>query len=376
MHFSPLKSPRARRFDAFAKPIDGIRTRSSIGGFITLLAALTVIILFASQVLLYWQLDVTHTLELAPSFPLSVVIPTQGGFSKTLMNRAHDHSSRKRNSKLMNSLRTLAANRIDVSVHVTFPYLNCKVLDYSHNGAKFSTGDFAKYNGFSKFTLQRPNEYEYAKATGKSVVGLSKTKIDDSSASEDSCTIKGTITVPRIGGDLSFFLSDEAFRNTAKLVQMGMSLSASDARVGGHDTSHYIHEITFGKHFQLSENPLKDKYVRMDDPSGIGLHQVSLKLVPTVYKRFMRQEQDTFQLSSSAYIVRPESLVKANPIKLPGLNIHYDFNPIAVTHEESRENFFVFLSSLVGIVGGVFVSVGLVSGIVVTSAKSVLQKQD
>jgi hypothetical protein len=270
----------------------------------------------------------------------------------------------------------LAANRIDVSVHITFPYLNCKVLDYSHNGAKFSTGDFSKYNGFSKFTLQRPTEYDYAKATQKSTAGLSMTKIDGSHASEDSCTIKGTITVPRIGGDLSFNLLDEAFRETAKLVQMGMSLEASDARVGGHDTSHYIHEITFGTHFPLSENPLKDVLIRMNDPSGLGLHQMSLKLVPTVYKRFMRLGQDTFQLSSSAFIVKPETLVRTTPMKLPGLNIHYDFNPVAVTHMESRENFFVFLSSLIGIVGGAFVSVGLVSGVIVSSAKTVLQKQD
>lgn len=359
--------------------MDGIRTRSSVGGIITLVAAVTVIFLFVSQVLLYWQLDVTHTLELAPSFPLSVVIPTQGGFSTMLWHRAHDKNARKRNSKLASSLRTLAANRIDVSVHITFPYLNCKVLDYSHNGAKFSSGDFAKYNGFSKFTLEKPNEYDYAKATQMSTKGLSRNKAASSSSSfvpEDSCTIKGKITVPRIGGDLSFFLSAEAFRNTAKMVQMGMSLEVSDQRVGGHDTTHYIHEITFGKHFPLAENPLKDKLVKMDDPSGIGLHQVSLKLVPTVYKRFMRQEQDTFQLSSSAYVIKPDALIRANPMKLPGLNLHYDFNPIAVTHMESRENFFVFISSLVGIVGGVFVSVGLVSGMIVSSAKSVFHKQD
>jgi hypothetical protein len=66
----------------------------------------------------------------------------------------------------------------------------------------------------------------------------------------------------------------------------------------------------------------------------------------------------------------------SNPPKLPGLNIHYDFNPIAVTHTESRENFFVFVSSLIGIVGGVFVTVGLVSSAVVTSAQTVLKKQD
>lgn len=54
----------------------------------------------------------------------------------------------------------------------------------------------------------------------------------------------------------------------------------------------------------------------------------------------------------------------------------YDFTPLAVRHVDSRENVFVFLSSLVGIVGGVFVTVKLVSGCLVNSAQAVAKKMD
>jgi len=160
------------------------------------------------------------------------------------------------------------------------------------------------------------------------------------------------------------------------MVQQGLSLNEADAQTGGHDVSHYIHEITFGTHFPLAVNPLKDTMVRMESPSGIGLHQMGVKLVPTKYKRYGRRTIDAYQLSVSSYVIKPELLVGSNPLKLPGLAMHYDFNPVAVHHVESRENFFVFLSSLVGIVGGVFVTVRLVSSVLVTSAQQIIKKQD
>jgi len=377
---SPIKSPlKSRRFDAFAKPIDGIRTQSSVGGVVTLLASVSAIVLFISQFYLYSSVDITHKLDLASSIPLSVVIPTKGGFSQLLFNRAaHAHPRKKnKNNKMIQSMQAIAASRIEVSVHITFPYLNCKVLDYSHNGDKLSTGAFAKNNGLSKLVKQRPTEYDYARATQQQLVkGLSKTKTDNSPASEDSCTVRGKVTIPHIGGMLSFFLSEETFRQTSELVQKGLSLHEVDEHTGGHEVSHFIHEIEFGKHFPLATNPLKDTFVKMEDPSGVGLQQMSVKLVPTVYKQFMRKKVHTYQISYSSFMIQPNLLVMANPMKLPGLSIHYDFNPIAVTHTESRENFFVFVSSLIGIVGGVFVTVGLVSSVVVTSAQAVLKKQD
>ena len=157
---------------------------------------------------------------------------------------------------------------------------------------------------------------------------------------------------------------------------MGMTLDQIDQQIiGGHDLSHYIHDITFGKLFPLSENPLSNKMVTLDDQFKIALNHVSVKLVTTKYKRFARKAKETFQISTSDHIVTMETLASTNMFQLPGLKLMYDFTPLAVHHVESRENFFVFLSSLIGIVGGTFVTVGLVSGIVVNSAQ-VLKKLD
>ncbi len=42
---------------------------------------------------------------------------------------------------------------------------------------------------------------------------------------------------------------------------------------------------------------------------------------------------------------------------MPGMAMSYDVTPLAVHHDEGRENILVFLSSLVSIVGGAFVTV-------------------
>ena len=124
------------------------------------------------------------------------------------------------------------------------------------------------------------------------------------------------------------------------------------------------------------ENPLQKAHHVMDNGSGVALANVAVKLVPTTYKRTFHSAQETYQASVSRHIVQPETLAAQRSTLLPGLLITYDFTPLAVSHIESRENWFVFLSSLVGIVGGVFTTVGLVSGFLVNSAQAIAKKMD
>jgi hypothetical protein len=170
-------------------------------------------------------------------------------------------------------------------------------------------------------------------------------------------------------------MSKEAFMKLVQYLNFGLDSEQVDHQMGGHDLSHYIHEIRFGKIFPLSKNPLFNNKVVFDNDFKIALNHMNVKLVPTKYKRFARSVKETFQIATSNHIVTMETLASSNPFVLPGLKLQYDFTPLAVHHVESRENIFVFLSSLIGIVGGVFVTIGLVSGIVVNSAQ-ILKKID
>jgi Endoplasmic reticulum vesicle transporter len=140
--------------------------------------------------------------------------------------------------------------------------------------------------------------------------------------------------------------------------------------------SHYIHSITFGNDFPLSKNPLeKAKYQIENDSGGLALTQLSVKLVPTKYQTMMGS-QDMYQLSVTDHVVQPETLATQGSQFLPGMAIAYDFTALAVNHVEWRDNIFVFASSLISIVGGVFVTVSLFTGCLVHSAAAVAKKID
>lgn len=110
---------------------------------------------------------------------------------------------------------------------------------------------------------------------------------------------------------------------------------------------------------------------------GIALEEVTVRLVPTVQSfAFFFGERRTYQMSVTDHTVQPQTMVASSMSQLPGLTITYDFTPLAVRHSGGRDNFLVFLSSLISIVGGVFVTVGLLTGCLVHSAQAVAKKMD
>ena len=275
------------------------------------------------------------------------------------------------------SPKTLLGHRIPLRIHVTFPHLHCGALDYSHDGNSQSSGKFEHYHK-APFTLtkRKPTVQEYKTAALSgfgSVSGLNQKR-------SEGCTLLGTLHVPRVGGTISVSVSPDAWRRATSLLSFGVDPSGRDAPDPFHgklpNVTHYVHDLTFGAPFPPGNDPLRGARHVMDNGSGVALANVAVKLVPTTYKRTFRMAQETYQASVSRHIVQPETLAAQRSTLLPGLLLSYDFTPLAVSHLESRENWFVFLSSLVGIVGGVFVTVSLVSGCLVNSAQAVAKKMD
>jgi Endoplasmic reticulum vesicle transporter len=124
------------------------------------------------------------------------------------------------------------------------------------------------------------------------------------------------------------------------------------------------------------KNPLEnDIHAIQNDAGGIALTDVQVKVIPTRYQGFL-SSRDQYQLSVTEHIIQPETLASQGSRFLPGLAVSYDFTPLAVHHVEARDNIFVFLSSLISIVGGVFVTVSLLTGCLVHSAAAIAKKID
>ncbi|KAL7429394.1 hypothetical protein ACHAXH_001043 [Discostella pseudostelligera] len=358
-------APLLRSYDAFAKPIDSIRERSLSGGFITLLASITAALLFLSQIIVYLQGQTRHSMILAESTP-SLLFNNDAAAATVI------------SSKKKLAIAAASDHHIPMRVHVTFPHLNCNAIDYSQDGNSLSSGSFMHYH-VAPFTLvkRKPTLSEYKKSAFK--YSSDATIIIDKKRLEEGCTIIGTIQIPRVGSVLSISVSPEAWRRATSMISFGVDLSSGNTdpfhgRLP--NVTHYIHDVTFGAPFPPGSNPLQNAHHVMDNGSGVALANVMVKLVPTTYQRTFHAAQETYQASITRHIVQPETLASQQSTLLPGLLITYDFTPLAVRHVESRENWLVFVSSLLGIVGGVFVTVSLVSGFVVNSAQAVAKKMD
>ena len=336
-----------RRLDAFVKPRHDLRTKSALGGIITLVAASTAALLFLSEIFIYLRGVTRHSLHLSES----TAIPLQPQNNHHISNHG----------------------KIPLTFMVTFPYLQCRQLDFALDDASHSTGTLEKVYGRQSLAMRTPTYGELSKAIPKTATPA---------GTRNGCTISGSLKIPIVAGDFAITITRRTWAEATSTLLLGLldDRQIPDSKLPQQvefNVSHYIHYIRFGTPFPLAAaNPLENRLIAINNKmGGIALQQIHVKLIPTMYKRFLTSQQ-TYQLSVVDHTVQPETLVAKGVPLLPGIAVSYDFTPLTVHHIESRDNILQFLGSLVSIVGGVFVTVGLVTGLLVHSAAAVAKKLD
>lgn len=371
-------SSSLRSFDVFAKPLEGTRTRTLAGGFITVLSYGAASLLLVAQLYLYVRGDVRHSLHLADSSSSPILAKPYNQPIHARQPGGHKADG------FLDQMQNEARNRIPVNIRVTFPHIKCNSLDYAHDNAAKSDGEFQKIHGGNALRMVQPTPAELSAATGGmggkgggGGGGYGRSRFRPS----DGCTVRGRIYVPRVGGSLSVTVSRHAWQVATNIFNFAQIDAKIDKDDPAHhrlpNCTHYVHELTFGEPFPLASSPLENALHVIDNDSGVALNSINVKLVPTVYSRgLLGMTRNTYQSSVAQHIVQPQTLAAQRSPMLPGLLVSYDFTPLAVHHVEGRDNFLVFLGSLVSIVGGVFVCVGLVTGCLVNSASAVAKKMD
>jgi hypothetical protein len=162
------------------------------------------------------------------------------------------------------------------------------------------------------------------------------------------------------------------------------------------NATHYVHEVRFGKKGSagfkgLSSSgyvpPLEDRLRTIENEFyGIAKDEIQVKLIPTVHSNpglfdriFGNGNRPYYQMSVVEHVIQPETMIsQSSGTASPGIVLTYDVTPLAVHIDELNGDggFFGFLSSLIGIVGGCFVTVGLFAGCAVRSVEAVAKKMD
>ena len=349
-----------RNVDVFVKPRADLRSKSAVGGMVTLIAASAAVLLFCAQLYVYIGGTTEQSLHLAPSRAIPM-----------LPNSKPNQRTQAKEARLFE-----LNGKMPVKLHITFPYLPCNYLDVQLDGAPLQRSDFDPSNRKRQVEKRTPTTAELLKA------GIMNAKTH-----KGGCTLRTTLRVPIVAGHITISMTPSAWTEAAMslMVRQAQGLNEDDEdrnspEANRFNISHYIHSITFGTPFPLqakgNNSPLENRaHVIKNNMGGIALESIQVKLVPTLYQG-MFSSQDTYQYSVVTHTVQPETLVAHGVPLLPGLSLNYDLTPLAVHHKEGRDPFLVFLSSLVSIVGGVFVTVGLFAGCVAHSAQAVAKKMD
>ena len=342
-----------RRYDAFVKTRPDMRTKSAVGGIITIVAATSALLLFVGQLIVYIRGSPTHSLHLAAS--------------KSIPIRPLDLSPLQ--AKILDRIGT-----IPLQVRVTFPHIRCSRMDVIHDGLSLSSNELSKHHPGHSISLRQPTVSELAtissKGTGREHFAPSK-----------GCTADGEMRIPLVAGSLVVSLNSLAWTEVTSMLALRRiegNEASFKASMSQFNVTHYIHYIRFGDSFPLSnDKPLEGRYNFIENKfGGVALEQIEVKLVPTQLHRGILKSKSMYQLSVTDHQVQPATLVAHGVPQLPGLLVSYDFSPIAVRHHGGRDNILVFLSSLISIVGGVFVTVGMLTSCLVHSAKAVAKKVD
>jgi hypothetical protein len=187
--------------------------------------------------------------------------------------------------------------------------------------------------------------------------------IDDfKSQKGEGCNVHGHMLVKRVPGN--FHVSAHAHANL-----LGHFFGGS-----AFDTSHVIHELSFGDPDAARAlstvdttvtNPLEGalKETNFQTAANAPSFEYYIKIVPTNYKKLGGQTFESFQFSAN-------SNENVGRYRIPAVYFRYDMSPITVTFEDKKEHFSHFLVQICAIIGGVFTVVGLVNSLFITTLAS------
>lgn len=334
-------SSSLRGFDAFVKPKADCRNQSPVGGAITVVAASVTVLLLLSQFFTNVERHDGLTISNSQSYPLAP------------LSSVVSH-----------------AGRFPLDFKITFPYLTCEQIDVSLDGASFRSGTLAKtHGGHTLVSFRGASLAELKLGTGGAPTKGLK-----------GCTASGKLKPFIVAGTFFIGFNRASWSAVTATLSMGMWGSQKGPDIGNKfNVTHYIHKLDLGIPPPKSSgtSPLRNiLHAVNNDFHGIGIANTQVQLVPTTTEGTFGQLK-YHQASVVDVTIQPQSMTGASTF--PGLAVSYDFTPLTVTikdRDEDRGNIFLILSSLVGILGGVFVTVQLLTGCLVHSAQEIAKKID
>eukprot|EP00696_Hemimastix_kukwesjijk_P001971 gnl/Hemi2/12403_TR4235_c0_g1_i1.p1 gnl/Hemi2/12403_TR4235_c0_g1~~gnl/Hemi2/12403_TR4235_c0_g1_i1.p1 ORF type:complete len:401 (+),score=170.66 gnl/Hemi2/12403_TR4235_c0_g1_i1:81-1283(+) len=188
--------------------------------------------------------------------------------------------------------------------------------------------------------------------------------------SGEGCEVYGFLEVSKVAGNFHF-APGKSFSHANLHIHDLMSIGGSQPAF---NISHTVNRLSFGEDFPNRVNPLDGQKNGFDDNAQAGMYQYFIKIVPTAYNYLNGNTLHTNQYSVTDHFRPIASAGHAHGRNLPGVFFFYDLSPIMVDITESRPSLAHFLTGLCAIIGGVFTVCGIIDGFIYHSIRTIFSK--
>ncbi|KAL7267325.1 hypothetical protein RUND412_010096 [Rhizina undulata] len=310
-NFGPKNGLResVKTFDAFPKTHITYTTRSSRGGFVTVLLLTICAYLTLTELSSHLSGTSSHTFLIEKSIGHEMQI------------------------------------NLDITVAMPCDSLHVNVQDAS--GDRILAGEILKKDA-AMFDDRRAHKLRDTKEAAEEHVhdvisrGKKKSKFGKTGRKGQACRIYGSMDVNRVQGDFHITARGHGYWDGGKHVD--------------HESfnfSHVVNELSFGEFYPKLVNPLDGVVATSEE--HFHKFQYYLSVVPTLYQSYTTGRS----LLTNQYAVTEQSR-EVSPHAVPGIFFKFDIEPISLTITEYRTPLIQFIIRLANIIGGVLVGGGWV----------------
>jgi len=324
-----------KRFDVYTKVDEDYVQKSQAGGAVTMVTSIILALLFWVELREFCTVDVAHSITVDTRIKQKLAIGLNITFPRLRCNEI--------------SVDTVdASGDNQVNIHGGLEKV-------SLNGKGLVIPDQAPKEGQCLSCMEGKDEEHKCCNTCEDLRDAYVAKdlpyahlLDTAEQCKDiiGCRVQGRVVVNKVSGNVHVALGRSTIRDGRHVHEFNM-MDVSD----GFNTSHEIHEITFGDHLPGLISPLDG--TRKIVKHGAFMFHYYVKLVPTMFTS--RDGWDIYSNQYSATDSARNVQVRSGELSgLPGVFFVYDFSPFLMRKTELVKPWSYIFTSSCAIIGGVF----------------------
>eukprot|EP00090_Calanus_glacialis_P002824 TRINITY_DN12091_c0_g1_i1.p1 TRINITY_DN12091_c0_g1~~TRINITY_DN12091_c0_g1_i1.p1 ORF type:complete len:382 (+),score=116.59 TRINITY_DN12091_c0_g1_i1:53-1198(+) len=369
-----------KKFDAYPKTLEDFRVKTLGGGTITVMAAVVMVLLFASETQDYLtpgideQLFVDTTRGAKLKINIDIVFPKIGCDFLSLdaqdvsgeQHIAIEHNIYKRRLDLETGQPIDEPEKHEVGEVE-------KIVNNTEVGEVVCGSCYgAETEGIKCCNTCEEVKQQYIKKSWKFV----PTTVDQCRGEllsdeqqrvlTEGCQVYGYLEVNRVGG--SFHIAPgKSFSLNHIHVHDVQPFATSDFNL-----THTVRHLSFGRNVPGKTDPM-DGVMGVAE-KGSEMFQYYIKIVPTT---FAKADGSTF-VTNQFSVTRHSKVISMmmGDSGMPGVFFSYEMAPVMVKYQQKEKSFGHFASGLCAIIGGVFTVAGMIDKMVYNSARILQQKTE